>query len=171
MRETLIWALSPIRPDKAPESRLARHFEIGHINMKFKTVEMPEDHTTTSTAVSSPSPTAGSPNGGSASKPSEEDEHADGHDHDHGGHEKTVHAHAFLVSFGFLFLLPLGILAERWGRTISPVWFKVHWIINMALAGPIIALGWVLGPIAVYQAGVPHLNDAHKVRDFLVHFI
>ncbi|KAJ2917608.1 hypothetical protein MD484_g2827, partial [Candolleomyces efflorescens] len=168
MRETLIWALSPIRPDKAPESHLARHFEIGHITMKFKTLEVPEVHTTTSTVAASPSPTAGKPNEDSASRPpSEEDEH----DHDHGGHEKTVHAHAFLLSLGFLFLLPLGILAGRWGRTISPVWFKVHWIINMALAGPIIALGWVLGPIAVYQAGVPHLNDAHKICGVIFIFL
>ncbi|RXW24173.1 hypothetical protein EST38_g1673 [Candolleomyces aberdarensis] len=163
MRETLIWALSPLRPDKAPESHIARHFEIGHINLHFKNVEMAEDHST-STAVPSPSPTAGN-------SPSEEDEHEHGHDHDHGGHEKTVHAHAFFVSFGFLFLLPLGVLAGRWGRTISPVWFKVHWIINMALAGPIIALGWVLGPISVYQAGVPHLNDAHKICGVIFIFL
>jgi hypothetical protein len=94
----------------------------------------------------------------------EDDE--DGDDHYHSGHEKTVHAHAYLLSFGFLFLLPMGILAGRWGRTISPVWFKVHWILNMAVAAPIIALGWLLGPVAVWQHGGGHLDDAHKICGF-----
>lgn len=90
------------------------------------------------------------------------------HEHDHASHGKTVHAHAFLLSFGFLFLLPLGVLAGRWGRTISPVWFKVHWILNMAVAAPVIALGWILGPIAVWQHGVGHLDDAHKICGFII---
>lgn len=110
---------------------------------------------------------------GTATKPNpgkghthEDDE--DGDDHYHSGHEKAVHAHAYLLSFGFLFILPMGILAGRWGRTISPVWFKVHWILNMAVAAPIIALGWLLGPVAVWQHGGGHLNDAHKICGFIL---
>ncbi|KAJ3529645.1 hypothetical protein NMY22_g8908 [Coprinellus aureogranulatus] len=168
LKENLIWAYSPIRPKKEYTSHIARHFEIGHLKMEFEVVAPP------------PPSTGSKPSSGDdkAKKPStghkvgegsaHEDEDDDEDDHYHSGHEKTVHAHAFLLSFGLLFLLPLGILASRWGRTLSPVWFKVHWILNMALAAPVIVLGWLLGPIATWQHGAGHLDDAHKICGFIL---
>ncbi|KAJ3531971.1 hypothetical protein NMY22_g7934 [Coprinellus aureogranulatus] len=136
LKENLIWAYSPIRPKKEYTSHIARHFEIGHLKMEFE-------------VVAPPPPSGGNkpPSGdGMGKKPSTghntegegsgHEDNDDEDDHYHSRHEKTVHAHAFLLSFGLLFLLPLGILAGRWGRTISPVWFKVHWILNMAVAAP-----------------------------------
>lgn len=162
LSENLVWAYSPIRPQKNYTSHIARHFEIGHLKMEFEEVaqapspnrpDLPNDSSEKDGTVQKP--------GSSVGHGHEDDE--DEHDHDHASHGTTVHAHAFLLSFGLLFLLPFGVLAGRWGRTISPVWFKVHWILNMAVAAPVIVLGWVLGPVAVWKHGAGHLDDAHKV--------
>lgn len=117
--------------------------------------DLPNDSSEKDGTVQTPRP------GTSVGHGHEDDE--DEHDHDHASHGTTVHAHAFLLSFGLLFVLPFGVLAGRWGRTISPVWFKVHWILNMAVAAPVIVLGWVLGLVAVWKHGAGHLDDAHKV--------
>lgn len=78
-------------------------------------------------------------------------------------HSKTVLAHGILLTIGFLIALPIGVLTGRWGRTFTPIWFKVHWILNWPIALPAIAVGWCLGPIAVNQHDGPHFSDPHKV--------
>lgn len=42
-------------------------------------------------------------------------------------------AHAVVATFGFLFLLPSGVLLARYVRTISTQWYTGHWIIQAAL--------------------------------------
>ncbi|KAF9060317.1 hypothetical protein BDP27DRAFT_1370638 [Rhodocollybia butyracea] len=71
-------------------------------------------------------------------------------------------AHAVMLIFGFLVLLPLGALLARYLRTFNPVWFKCHWIIQVAISGPIIFTGVLLGVFAVTKSGGPHLGDGHK---------
>lgn len=78
-------------------------------------------------------------------------------------HERAIIAHGVLVSVGFLVLLPLGSLVARWGRTVTPSWFKAHRIFNFYIALPVILVGWLLGPIAVFDAEAEHFLDAHQV--------
>ncbi|KAF5324737.1 hypothetical protein D9611_004308 [Ephemerocybe angulata] len=161
--ERLIWATSPIRPGKDYLSHIARHFEVGHLRLNF-----------TSTTSGSPSQPPARPLPGQddpSKRPglpndpptSEEGHDGNRHPHDHSGHERTVHAHAYLMSFGLLFVLPMGVLAARWGRTLSPLWFRVHWVLNMLVAAPVVMLGWFLGAASVYKHGGSHLDDAHKI--------
>ncbi|KAJ7109176.1 hypothetical protein C8R44DRAFT_884252 [Mycena epipterygia] len=77
-------------------------------------------------------------------------------------HQKLIW-HGILVSVGFLFLLPTGSLIARWGRTFTPRWFKAHRIVNFGVALPVIAGGWVLGPLAVLDRQATHFADAHQI--------
>lgn len=79
--------------------------------------------------------------------------------------EKVIILHAFLVSLGFLVLLPAGSLIGRWGRSFTPKWFKAHWVSNMAFALPVITLGVLLGPVIVYMKPTfrIHLANSHEV--------
>ncbi|PPQ68199.1 hypothetical protein CVT25_015031 [Psilocybe cyanescens] len=77
-------------------------------------------------------------------------------------YQKLIVAHAIMCTVGFLFLLPLGALLARYLRTFIPTWFKSHWIVQFALAGPVILIGVILGIAAVSQAKAMHLNDDHK---------
>lgn len=94
-------------------------------------------------------------------------------------------AHAILCIVGFLFLLPLGALVGRYLRTVSNVWFNVHWFIQVFLgehirgcyyaaqlmscitAGPVIIVGFALGFVAVSKAGAKDLSDDHMVSHIL----
>ena len=48
-------------------------------------------------------------------------------------YQKYIVAHAILCVIGFLGFLPLGAIVARWLRTFSPVWFRLHWIIQWCL--------------------------------------
>ncbi len=48
-------------------------------------------------------------------------------------YEKYIVAHAICCVIGFLGLLPLGAIVARWARTFSPVWFRIHWVIQFVL--------------------------------------
>ncbi|KAM5533724.1 hypothetical protein V8D89_012597 [Ganoderma adspersum] len=76
--------------------------------------------------------------------------------------EKFIIAHAVLCVIGFLGLLPLGALVARYTRTFSPNWFKAHWIIQFAVAGPVIIVGVSMGIHAVVLAVSGPVNDVHK---------
>ncbi|KAL0947161.1 hypothetical protein HGRIS_013288 [Hohenbuehelia grisea] len=90
-------------------------------------------------------------------------EEEDSEENDQGKRTKLIVAHGVLASAGFLVLLPMGTLVARWGRTLSPHWFKVHWIFNMILAVPVVTLGWMLGPVSVMKFGGSHFSDAHRI--------
>ncbi|KAG7092252.1 hypothetical protein E1B28_008617 [Marasmius oreades] len=83
-------------------------------------------------------------------------------------HELLVLGHGILASIGFLVLLPIGSLAARWTRTITPKWFKVHHISNYLLGLPVISIGWFLGPLAVFDAQATHFLDAHQICGLLL---
>ncbi|GJJ15869.1 hypothetical protein Clacol_010147 [Clathrus columnatus] len=77
-------------------------------------------------------------------------------------YQKLIIAHAAFVSLGFLILLPSGVLLARLSRTYNNKWFKGHWIIQFALAGPVIITGCILGFIAVNAQGGGETHTNHK---------
>lgn len=48
-------------------------------------------------------------------------------------YQKTIIAHAVLVTAGFLFMLPAGALLARYARTFTNTWFKGHWILQFGV--------------------------------------
>ncbi|OCH88655.1 hypothetical protein OBBRIDRAFT_71335 [Obba rivulosa] len=78
------------------------------------------------------------------------------------GFEKTIVPHAICCVIGFLGLLPAGAITARYTRSVTPLWFRAHWLIQAVLAGPIIIAGVSLGAHAVKQSGTPPLADTHK---------
>ncbi|KAF6764812.1 hypothetical protein DFP72DRAFT_869338 [Ephemerocybe angulata] len=163
--ERLIWATSPIRPGKTTSptshgtSKSATSVSTSHPPQASGSPSQPPARPVPG-QDSDPSKRPGLP---TDAPTSEEGHDGNRHPHDHSGHERTVHAHAYLMSFGLLFVLPMGVLAARWGRTLSPLWFRVHWVLNMLVAGPVVLLGWFLGAASVYKHGGSHLDDAHKI--------
>lgn len=77
-------------------------------------------------------------------------------------YQKTIIAHAVLVTAGFLFMLPAGALLARYARTFTNTWFKGHWILQFGVAAPLICIGVILGVVAVSQAKANHFDDNHK---------
>jgi hypothetical protein len=86
--------------------------------------------------------------------------------------ENLIRLHAFLVSFGFLVLLPLGALVARYSRVFKVKWFPYHWKINFYIAGPVITVGVLLGPIIVFskERYRIHFANGHEVRILLCCF-
>jgi len=133
--QDLIFALSPARPQGGAHAVLARHLHVGYLKVDF-----------TDDAPERPPPARPAPKGSGPST-----------------HAKTVLAHGVLLTLGFIVVLPVSVLTSRWARTFTPVWFKVHWILNWPVALPMILLGWLLGPIAVNQHDGAHFSDPHKM--------
>ncbi|KAF8892623.1 hypothetical protein BD779DRAFT_1610165 [Infundibulicybe gibba] len=157
--ERLIWAYSVYRPSRFPESVLNQHWMAG-----FVKIDLGKDlpYSIPPTLSGSPPPhhndnSESSPPSGNAG------DEAVVVATNHARHDRLIMLHGALVSFGFLVLLPLGSLIARWGRTLTPAWFKAHWICNMLVALPVITFGWILGPISVMEHGAEHLFDAHQV--------
>jgi uncharacterized membrane protein YozB (DUF420 family) len=133
--ESMVFAYSFVRPDKAPDATLRQHRRVGYFTFDLtKVLDTPTRPT----------------------KPSTDPLNAI---------EKVIILHAFCVSLGFLVLLPAGSLIARCGRSFTPRWFKAHWISNMALALPVITLGVLLGPVIVYIKPTfrIHLANAHEI--------
>jgi len=134
----IIWAYSLRRPDPDPSSDLTGHYVAGTVNMKLEN-DVP-----------------GLPGGTLATQGPEDAL-------DVLPRYQKVIWHGILLSAGFLVLLPTGSLVARWGRTFTPRWFKAHRIINFGVALPVIAAGWVLGPLAVLDRQAKHFADAHQI--------
>lgn len=152
--ERLIWAYSKRRPDKPHYSELTQHYSAGFLRLNLGGT-MPDFVPTVEPA------------------PHEDEEVPELSEIDativfgqHGPfqrHERIIVAHGVIASMGFLLLLPAGSIGARWGRTLTPKWFKIHQTINMSIALPVITLGWLLGPIAVIDHEAAHLFDAHQI--------
>ncbi|KAF7295101.1 Cytochrome b561 domain-containing protein [Mycena indigotica] len=83
-------------------------------------------------------------------------------------YRKKAILHATFVAIGFLVVLPLGSLIARWGRTVTPLWFKAHQVLNLYLALPLITTGFLLGPLAVLDRQASHFVDAHQICGLLL---
>ncbi|KAF8911940.1 hypothetical protein CPB84DRAFT_1760813 [Gymnopilus junonius] len=144
-RESMIFAYSPNAPDKDPASALPVHHETGYFTFDL-TKEFVSSFATTQGANMA--------SGQTTTKTSS-----------YNRLEKLIILHGFLVSIGFLVILPAGSLIGRWARSFTPAWFKAHWVSNMVVAAPIITFGVILGPIVV-SAKVSfrvHFANAHEI--------
>lgn len=145
----MVFAYSPTRPDKDPDSPLTPHRYTGYF-----TFDLTKDFSGPSFGqqLDNKKPASGTITQGTGTS--------------YKRVEKLIILHGFLVSFGFLVLLPAGSLIARWGRTFTPRWFKLHRISNMYLALPVITLGVLLGPAVVYskESFRIHFANAHEVR-------
>lgn len=147
--------MSEIPPnDKSIHASLARHQMKGYMAINFK-----KDFV---------APKA-STNSHTASKPASASAH-ENYGLDYNRMEKLIILHAFLVSFGFLVLLPAGSLIARYSRVFAPRYFKYHWFTNFGLAAPVITLGVLLGPAVIWskQSYRFHLANGHEVSSSLV---
>ncbi|PPQ97336.1 hypothetical protein CVT26_006570 [Gymnopilus dilepis] len=77
-------------------------------------------------------------------------------------YQRLIIAHAIFCILGFLLFLPAGSLIARYLRVFNPVWFKLHWIMQFAIAAPTIVIGVSLGIAAVQEAGALHFGDSHR---------
>lgn len=48
-------------------------------------------------------------------------------------YEKIIVVHGILSFLGFLVLMPAGALVARYMRVYSPRWFRLHWILQLAI--------------------------------------
>ncbi|KAH8833608.1 hypothetical protein DL96DRAFT_1577712 [Flagelloscypha sp. PMI_526] len=76
--------------------------------------------------------------------------------------------HGILLSLGFLVILPFGSLVGRYARSFTVGWFPIHQLCQMWIAGPVILLGWLLGPFSVFQRNSEHLLDVHQTFGFVL---
>ncbi|GAV98690.1 hypothetical protein LENED_000083 [Lentinula edodes] len=70
--------------------------------------------------------------------------------------------HAILATTGFLILLPVGVLVARYARTFTPVWFPVHFVVQLFLSGPVIFAAWYYGWKTSNVLGLGHFLDPHQ---------
>ncbi|KAJ7694161.1 hypothetical protein B0H17DRAFT_473065 [Mycena rosella] len=152
----IIWAYSLRRPDDDDASDLTGHYVAGTVNMRVDTFipDYPGQ------APPAPAPGAGH----TLPAPSAGDSNAF---NPLPRYQKLIW-HGLLLSIGFLVLLPAGSLVARWARTFTPRWFKAHRVLNFYIALPIIAGGFILGPLAVLDRQAKHFADAHQVCGVLL---
>ncbi|KAJ7172681.1 hypothetical protein C8R46DRAFT_160873 [Mycena filopes] len=134
----IIWAYSLRKPDSDPSADLTGHYVAGTVNMKLAVPQLISETEVPSDALEL-----------------------------FPRYQKLIW-HGLLLSVGFLFLLPTGSLVARFGRTLTPRWFKAHKIINFGIALPVIAAGWILGPLAVLDRQAKHFADAHQICGVLL---
>jgi len=148
----MVFAYSPNRPDKDPGSSLSFHQHTGYFTFDL----------TKELATSSSAPAANKPSGKTATG-------TNGYKRV----EKLIILHGFLVSLGFLVILPTGSLIGRWGRSFTSRWFKAHWISNMVFALPVITFGVLLGPAIVYskESFRIHFANAHEICGMVLLFM
>ncbi|KAF8504109.1 hypothetical protein JB92DRAFT_2968863 [Gautieria morchelliformis] len=133
----LIWAFGTTRPSAAADSTLQQHLSSGTLTLDLTKTLSSVNGTTSSSSSSTNTPLL--------------------------PYEKMIIAHAVVATFGFLFLLPGGVLLARYTRTISPKWYTGHWVIQAALAGPTVVAGIILGFKATDQAGISFTTKHQNV--------
>jgi cytochrome b561 len=147
-KQSIIFAYGTTDPNSAsPDATLIQHLDYGILSLDLTKVL-----STSSTGSGSSSGSPAVPSGVSDTKftaPLQP-------------YQKTIIAHAVLVTAGFLFILPAGALLARYARTFTNTWFKGHWILQFGVAAPLICIGVILGVVAVSQAKANHFDDNHK---------
>jgi len=140
--EQLVFAYSPVTPDKDAASSLARHMHVGYL-----TFDLTKDFVPQKTPVT------------------QHPKVDQGTNKSYKRVEKFIILHGFLVSVGFLVLLPAGSLIGRYGRAFTPKWFKFHRLSNFVIAGPVITLGVLLGPVVVFEKASfrIHFANTHEI--------
>ncbi|CAL1705877.1 unnamed protein product [Somion occarium] len=164
---SIIWAFSTNNPgDSAEGAQLVQHLNSGPTSLNLaNTISASSRDPTNPISTLSGGSSSGSGSGsgtgsGSVSIPLQ-------------SYQKMLVAHGLLSTIGFLIILPIGALLARYLRTFSNTWFRGHWIIQLALGGPIIIAGVALGFAGVHQSGAPHVADDHKrwgIAIFVLYF-
>jgi hypothetical protein len=153
--EKLIWGYGLTRPKTAdPTADFGQHFAAGFITLNL--AKDLADHSSPPDMGKPPSSSPPPANSKGATS-------ADAPERPLSTREKLILGHALALTLGFLFLLPLGSLTARWGRTFTAKWFRVHRAVNQYISLPLISLGFFLGPVSVIEAGAAHISDIHKV--------
>jgi len=147
--QNLIWAFGTTRPSSAVDATLEQHLDSG-----ATTIDLTQPLSTSGSSTSAGSPASSSTSISSGSSGNISIPLLN--------YQRVIIAHGVLCVVGFLFMLPLGVYIARYMRTSTDAWFRSHWINQVLLSGPIIITGFVLGCVAVHQAGTPNSNDAHK---------
>ncbi|TDL27428.1 hypothetical protein BD410DRAFT_714470 [Rickenella mellea] len=171
--QSAIWALGVTSPNTAnPDAFLIQHEDSGafHLNLLG---ELDDSVTTSGPTATGLPPSASSTTSSSTTTSATPTSSSDPeHGPDDGKpltkYDKLIIGHAILSVIGFLFILPLGALVARWGRTFTTRWFNYHWISQVVFSIPVVIVGWALGPLAVAGQGKGHVNDAHKILGFLL---
>ncbi|KAJ3990021.1 hypothetical protein F5890DRAFT_1482717 [Lentinula detonsa] len=146
--EPLIWAYGMTRPASPdPHTTIYGHYAAGMLLLNLEK-DLPG------------TPPEGSINDTTLARPSQD---ASEERLPYTTHELIVLGHGFLVAIGMLVLLPAGALVARWTRTCTDRWFKLHKLLNYMIALPVILVGWLLGPFAVFEARASHFTDAHQI--------
>ncbi|KDR75941.1 hypothetical protein GALMADRAFT_516288 [Galerina marginata CBS 339.88] len=157
-KQPIIFAYGTTVPSSfEADATLIQHLDYGTLTLDL-TKQLPSSTTGTSPTTS---PTAGS---------------SDSFSFPLLPYQKLIVAHAIFCTVGFLLLLPIGALLARYLRTIvaGPTWFKGHWGVQFAIAGPTILIGVVLGIQSVNEAKALHLDDDHKrwgITIFILYFV
>ncbi|KIJ39420.1 hypothetical protein M422DRAFT_49570 [Sphaerobolus stellatus SS14] len=141
-KQTLIWAFGINNPSSSAVSAVLTQ----HINSGVFSLDLTK--TLSATAAAGASGSNSTSTGGSQTIPFQV-------------YQKTIIAHAAVVTFGFLFLLPSGVLLARYTRTWNNKWFTGHWILQSGIGGLFCIVGIILGFIAVHQHGVD-IPSTHK---------
>jgi len=138
-----IYALSTTRPSSSdPAATIVQHLTSGTFTLDLSKT-LPSSNGTTGSGNTSPSSSS------TFSAPP------------FSTTEKKIIAHAVLCSLGFLIFLPIGALLARF-RMVNPYWFKLHFMIQLGLAGPVIITGWAIAVNVVEESGGPHFSDSHQ---------
>ncbi|KAJ4488215.1 hypothetical protein J3R30DRAFT_3695951 [Lentinula aciculospora] len=148
--ESLIWAYGMTRPASLdPHTTIYGHYAAGMLllNLEKELPGTPPDD--------SPSNATSSPDTQSVTESQDRLPYA--------AHELIIFGHGFLLSIGMLVLLPAGALVARWTRTYTEKWFRLHKLLNFMIALPVILVGWILGPFAVFNAQAIHFKDSHQI--------
>lgn len=166
-REHLVFAYSPNKPEKDPNSIIFVHQYAG-----YHTLDLNKDFTPAS--VAPPSHVA-QPGKGTSDIANGQTPHKSVYQGSNTAlkrYEKLIILHGFLVSLGFLVILPAGSLIGRYGRAFTPKWFHAHQVSNFYVALPVIVLGVLLGPAVVYskESFRTHFMNGHEVWKFDTEF-
>jgi hypothetical protein len=157
-REHLVFAYSPNKPEKDPNSIISVHQYAG-----YHTFDLNKDFTPASIPGHIAQPGKGTSDIANGQPP---------HKTVYQGsntalkrYEKLIVLHGFFVSLGFLVILPAGSLIGRYGRAFTPKWFHAHMVSNFYVAFPVITLGVLLGPALVYskESFRTHFINGHEI--------
>ncbi|KAI9459021.1 hypothetical protein F5148DRAFT_1320133 [Russula earlei] len=76
-------------------------------------------------------------------------------------YEKRVRDHALLASTAFLIIIPLGVLVPRYLRTFTNKWWRLHALLNLLIAAPLVYAAWGM---AASARNISHAPIAHHQR-------
>jgi len=154
MQPKVIWAFGTEVPTSAvPEQATFRQ----HVSQGLLTLDLSKS--TSVAALESPALPPGSNNDNDSSgRPQAQSASRS---------DMVVLAHGVVCAIAYLVVMPAGALLARYYRTLSPAWFKGHWILQFGIASPIVFTGAVLA-IIIPRVGGPKIWGTHAQAGVLL---